>query len=169
MITIIQATTEEQIEQVRILTRSYVAWQRDTYFEYLDLIDKYFDPKQFEAGLAALPGEYGPPAGCLLLAYYGDAPAGTAALQDLGDQICEMKSMFVDRQFQGKSLGRALGKALIEEARAIGYNKMRLETGPRQFAAHALYRSLGFQEIEPYHYIPQEFRGFGLLFMELIL
>jgi len=168
MIAIIQATSEEHFEDVRALKRSYVAWQRATYFEYLDLVDKYYDREQIEAELAALPGKFGSPAGCLLLAYNGDAAAGTAALQDLGDQICEMKGMFVEQRFQGKGLGRALGEALIEEARAIGYHKMRLETGPRQFAAHALYRRLGFQEIEPYHYIPQEFRGFGL-FMELIL
>lgn len=45
----------------------------------------------------------------------------TAALRDLGDDICEMKSMFVKPGYQGKGIGRALAETLIQEARDIGY------------------------------------------------
>ncbi len=163
-----QAGTEAQLEQVRNLKRSYLVWQKQTYHEMLDLVDKYFDPQIYEAELTSLPGEFAPPSGRLLLAYYDGVPAGTVALRDLGGLICEMKSMFVKSQFQGKGLGRALAEALIEQTRTIGYTRMRLDTGPRQMAAQMLYRSLGFQIIEPYYELPPEIAEL-VLFMELIL
>jgi ribosomal protein S18 acetylase RimI-like enzyme len=168
MITITQADTDTQLQQVRDLRRAYLAWQRQTYHERLDLVEKYFDPKALDAELASLPGKFAPPAGRLLVAYEEGIPAGTVALRDLGNQICEMKSMFVEPQFHGKGIGRALAEVLIEHARAVGYISMRLDTGPRQIAAQALYRSLGFQIIEPYYELPHELVE-HMFFMELIL
>ena len=168
MIEITQAVTDIQLEQVRNLKRAYLAWQRQTYNDRLDLVEKYFDPKAFETELASLPGKFAPPAGRLLLANYEGSPAGTVALRDLGNQICEMKSMFVESQHLGKGIGRALAEAILREARIIGYTKMRLDTGPRQIAAQTLYRSLGFREIEPYYELPQELTEIGI-FMELAL
>ncbi len=168
MITITQADTEKKLEQVRELKRSYLAWQRQTYQDGLELLEKYFDPKAFENELAALPGEFVPPSGRLLLASHDDIPAGTAALRDLGNQTCELKGMFVEPQFQGQGIGRALAETLIEQARMIGFAKMRLDTGPRQIAAQKLYHSLGFQDIEPYYALPDEL-AVHMSFMELIL
>jgi putative acetyltransferase len=168
MIEITQANTDIELEQVRYLKRSYLAWQRHTYKDRLDLVEKYFDPKAFETELASLPGKFSPPAGRLLLARYEGIPAGTVALRDLGNQICEMKSMFVESQHLGKGIGRALAEAILQEARIIGYTKMRLDTGPRQIAAQSLYHSLGFQEIKPYYELPQELAGIAI-FMELAL
>lgn len=168
MITITQANTDTQLEQVRELKRAFLAWQKQTYHDRLDLVEKYFDPNVFEAELASLPGKFAPPSGRLLIAYYTGVPAGTVALRDLGNQICEMKSMFVQSQHLGKGIGRALAAALIQEAKIIGYTKMRLDTGPRQVAAQTLYRNLGFLEIEPYYDLPQEIAE-KALFMELTL
>jgi GNAT superfamily N-acetyltransferase len=126
MITISQAKTDLQLEQVRGLKRAFLAWQKQTYQDRLDLVQKYFDPIAFETELASLPGKFVPPLGRLLLAYYDSIPAGTVALCDFGKQICEMKSMFVASQHPGKGVGRALAEAIIQEARIIGYED---ETG----------------------------------------
>ena len=164
MIKIIQATTDDQLNHVRSLKRAQVLWQKQTYHDMPDRVDTYFDPQKFEEELASLPGKFAPPSGRLLLAYCNGVAAGTVALCDFGNQICEMKAMFVYTHFQGKGIGRALAEALIEHAQTIGYVKMRLDTSPRQLAALGLYRSLGFQEIDPYHELPIE-----LIFMELSL
>jgi GNAT superfamily N-acetyltransferase len=168
MIEIAQVNTDLQLEQVRNLKRAYRAWQRQTYNDRLDLVEKYFDEKAFETELASLPGKFAPPSGRLLLAQYDGIPAGTVALRDLGSQICEMKSMYVESQHLGKGIGRALAEALLQEARIIGYTKMRLDTGPRQIAAQSLYRSLGFREIEPYYELLRELTEI-VIFMELVL
>ena len=164
MTKIIKATTDDQLNHVRSLKRAHILWQKQTYHDMPDRVDKYFDPQEFEEELASLPGKFAPPSGRLLLAYYNGVASGTAALCDLGNQTCEMKAMFVYTDFQGKGIGRALAEALIEHAQTIGYVKMRLDTSPRQLAALSLYRSLGFQEIDPYHEL-----SIKLIFMELSL
>jgi putative acetyltransferase len=59
-----------------------------------------------------------------------------------------------------------LAGAIVTEARKIGYQKMRLDTLPAQMGkAIALYRSLGFKEIESYYDNPLP----GALFMEIVL
>ena len=70
-----------------------------------------------------------------------------------------------DADGRGLGVGRALATAVIEEARKIGYEVMRLDTVPGMTAAITLYESLGFRDIEPYRYNPIE----GARFMELSL
>ncbi len=168
LIEVANATTLEQINAVRKLIRGFVAWHRERHHQHLDLIDQYFDADAFEHELATLPGKYAPPEGRLLLATYAGQSAGCVALREIDRQTCEMKRMFVYTQFQGKGVGRALSEALIGEARAAGYSRMRLDTGIKQIEAQRLYQSLGFQTIDPYYQVPGDLEGW-LVFMELAL
>lgn len=154
MLKIVLAQTSEDLEQVQTLWR-----------EYADSLDFDLDFQGFEEELANLPGDYAPPQGCLLLAKYEGQPAGCVALRQLDNSVCEMKRLYVPPEFRGVGIGRALAEAIIEQARAIGYTRMRLDTAPRMLAARALYRSLGFRQISPYRYNPLE----GAEFMELDL
>jgi ribosomal protein S18 acetylase RimI-like enzyme len=150
-----QPHTSEQIELVRELFKEYEAW--------LD-IDLCF--QNFHKELAELPGDYAPPTGRLLLAIENESIAGCIALRKIGDGICEMKRLFARSEFRGQGLGRKLVEAIISEARKIGYERMRLDTLPGKMdEAIALYRSLGFTEIEPYYQNPVP----GAKFMELTL
>lgn len=161
-------TTNEQLDQVRGLMRAFTDWHRQRHLEDIHLIDQYFDAAAFEEELASLPGKYAPPRGRLLLATQEGSPAGCVALREVDDHSCEMKRMFVYPRFHGKGVGRALAEAVIEEARAIGYRSMLLDTSIRQDEAQALYRRLGFQVIEPYYELPDALRDW-LVFMELRL
>jgi GNAT superfamily N-acetyltransferase len=55
---------------------------------------------------------------------------------------------------RGKRLGRELVEAIITEAKAIGYKKMRLDSLKSLKEAAGLYRSLGFVEIPAYRFNP---------------
>jgi ribosomal protein S18 acetylase RimI-like enzyme len=87
------------------------------------------------------------------------------ALRPLGDEVCEMKRLYVRPAARGKRVGRLLAEAVIGEARSIGYSRMRLDTLPSMKDAQALYRVLGFVEIAPYYASPVA----GTRFMEIAL
>ena len=119
----------------------------------------------FDRELTELPGEYAPPAGVLLLARIEGKYAGCVGLRKLGDKACEMKRLYVRPEFRGKKVGRELVKAVFNEARRRAYQIMRLDTVPLMKEAIALYRSVGFREIQPYRENPVP----GALFMEIAL
>ena len=58
--------------------------------------------------------------------------------------------MYVVPSARGLGLSRRLLAALEDEARALGYSLVRLETGKLQAAAIALYVSAGFGPIPRY-------------------
>ena len=153
---IVQAQSEHEIQQVRELFSEYVAWLG---------INLCF--QNYEKELAELPGDYAPPGGRLLLMLDEDGgAAGCAALRDLGDGVCEMKRLFVRPEFRGQRLGERLVELILNEARAIGYQHIRLDTLPGKMdRAIAMYRARGFKDIPPYYNNPVV----GAAFMELEL
>ncbi len=143
MPTVVSATTAEHVDHVRTLLREY---------EQSLGIDLAF--QGFAQELAHLPGVYAPPRGRLLLALDGDAPVGCVALRPIDDEICEMKRLYLRPSLRGKGAGRMLAGRIIDEARAIGYRTMRLDSLPAMKEAIALYEALGFRKIAPYYTNP---------------
>jgi putative acetyltransferase len=154
-IDLVQATLPEDIEQARSLFLEYGSSPG---------FSRCF--QSFDEELKGLPGAYGPPSGRLLLARSADHAAGCVALRRLETGICEMKRLYVRPSDRGRGLGRMLVEHLISDARAIGYERMRLDTIESAMKdAVALYRRMGFQEIAPYSAVPVE----SALWMELVL
>jgi putative acetyltransferase len=138
-LTITEAESPAQVAQIREL-----------FLEYAQSLGFSLCFQSFDEELAALPGDYAPPHGCLLLAEIGNQLAGCAALHKLDDETCEMKRLYLRPQFRGRGRGRALAEKVLTEARRIGYKKLRLDTvEPVMQDAVAMYRRLGFEEIVP--------------------
>lgn len=167
-ITVTEATSDEQLDAVRTLMRSFVAWHRERHAADLSLIDRYFDGAAFDEEVAGLPGKYARPDGRLLLASVDGRAAGCVALRSLGGGSSEMKRMFVDPAFRGRGAGKALAVRVIEEARLAGYRTMRLDTSVRQLEAIGLYERMSFTRIGPYYELPDDLVDW-LVFMELSL
>ena len=154
-IDLIDATLPEHIEEARSL-----------FLEYGGSLGFSLCFQSFEEELKNLPGAYGPPTGRLVLARYRDQAAGCVALRKLEAGICEMKRLYVRPGDRGLGLGRMLVERVIAEARAIGYERMRLDTiASAMKDAIALYRRMGFVDIAPYSSIPVD----SALWMELLL
>jgi GNAT superfamily N-acetyltransferase len=105
----------------------------------------------FEQELAALPGRYAPPGGRLHLAVDGGDVLGCIALRPLEAGAGEMKRLYVRPSHRGRGAGRMLAARLIEDARSIGYETMRLDTLETWVPAVQLYRSLGFEPTPRYN------------------
>jgi GNAT superfamily N-acetyltransferase len=119
--------------------------------------------QNFAEELASLPGAYAPPDGRLLLLRDAESAAGCVALRRLADGICEMKRLYVCPGARGKGYGRALAERALQEAAALGYRTMRLDTvSPWMDAAITLYEALGFRRIAAYCHNPMS----GAVFME---
>ncbi len=152
MLKIFPAETSEDIETVKTL-----------FVEYEEFLPFDLSFQNFDDEVANISGRYAAPEGCLLLAEYQGHVAGCVGLQRLSGGICEMRRLFVRLGYQGSGIGKALCKAVIEQAVKIGYTHMRLCTALEP--PKALYKSIGFKKIEPYKHVPIE----TAVFMELKL
>ena len=131
---------------------------RALFREYADGLGVDLCFQGFEAELAALPGDYAPPQGGLLLAWVDGELAGCGAFRPLRDvdyaNACEMKRLYVRPAFRRYGLGRLLAQALIDGAMQAGHSAMLLDTLDDMEAARGLYATLGFEEVPPYYFNP---------------
>jgi len=138
------AETQEDLDAARRLFRAYV-----------ESLDFDLDFQDVKAELETLPGPYAPPDGTILLAEVDGEPVGVVAVQPLDKAgVCEMKRLYVLPEHRGQGLGRALAEAIMEDARKLGYEVMRLDTVASMTAARRLYRALGFEERDAYYHNP---------------
>lgn len=124
--------------------------------EYADNLAVDLCFQNFQEELDNLPGKYAPPEGLILLAKQGEDYLGVVALRKIEAGVCEMKRLYVRPQGRGLGLGKLLSKKLLEAAKTLGYHTMKLDTLGRLTAATNLYRSLGFQQVQPYNVNPEE-------------
>ena len=80
----------------------------------------------------------------LYLAELDGEPVGTGGLRPLSGDDAEIKRMYVRPSARGQGVGRAILQRLVDDARALGFRAIHLDSGPWMHEAHALYRSFGF-------------------------
>ena len=135
---------------------------------------KYLEIQKYDYELKDLKVKYGMPQGRLYIAFAdssesaakritagettgvaaADKAAGCIGLKRIDDTACEMKRLYVRPEFRGKDIGRILVQKIIDDAKAIGYSYMLLDTLPFLKSALRIYREFGFYEIESYNDSP---------------
>jgi putative acetyltransferase len=153
------------IEIIEANTDKLIVKAKELFQEYAESLGFDLCFQNFEQELADFPGQYSPPRGYLFLAVSENHPIGCVALRDFGRGMCEMKRLYVRPDFRGQRVGSLLAETVINAAKEIGYDCMRLDTIPSMKSANLLYKSLGFKEIESYRPNPIE----GALYLELSL
>lgn len=90
------------------------------------------------------------PRDAYVAAFCGEVAVGCGALRELDAVTCEVQRMYVLRSHRRQGLAWAILSHLHAEARRLGYERLRLETGSRQGPAIRLYERYGFSQIEPF-------------------
>jgi GNAT superfamily N-acetyltransferase len=98
------------------------------------------------------PEQFAPPTGSFLVAAQDGEPVGCGGLRRHDQVQVEVKRMFVRTPFRGRGLARVLLAALEDEARALGYRRILMESGTAQPEAMALYESSGYERIPGFGY-----------------
>lgn len=114
----------------------------------LDAVMLSFYPREHMYGLH--PNEERDPSLHFFVIEQDDDTVGCGAVRILDDYYAELKRMYVRPNYRGRGIARELIRHLEHTARARGIRCMRLETGPEQKEAIALYRSEGYTDIPPY-------------------
>jgi drug/metabolite transporter (DMT)-like permease/GNAT superfamily N-acetyltransferase len=101
--------------------------------------------------IETLASEYEHPHGAFLVLYDDGRPIACGGIRELGDGAAELKRMYVAPEARGNGYGARLLAGLEDEARRLGYERLRLDTADRLREAQALYRSAGYTEIPDYN------------------
>ena len=123
--------------------------------EYAKEIGIDLEFQNFQEELSDLQKQYSRPKGAIFVAYDTNQMAlGCVAIRKLEDSVCELKRMYVRKEFQGIGLGTQLLQKCIETATILGYSKMRLDTLASMHSAIHVYTKAGFYEIQSYRFNP---------------
>lgn len=95
--------------------------------------------------ITELPGAYGPPRGDVLLWFESDQLVACGALRELESKVGEIKRISIRPDYRGKAFGHPFVRALIDRARGLGYEQLRVDTLPTMTAAIEFYQELGFR------------------------
>jgi GNAT superfamily N-acetyltransferase len=97
---------------------------------------------------SAKPADFAPPRGTFLVGFDDDGtPVCAGGVKRLDAGAAEIKRMYVVPAARGRGHARALLGALEDAARDLGYSTVRLDTGPRQAHAQAMYEAAGYRPI----------------------
>jgi len=124
------------------LLAAMVAEMRELYWDIGDGLDLNA-PDMPAAG----PAEMSPPGGTFLVGYRDGQAVCAGGIKRLPDGACEIKRMYVVPEARGQGIAKALLSALEDAARELGYDIARLDTGPRQPHARAMYEAAGYVPI----------------------
>ncbi len=142
-VTISRAETPADIDAVRGLIREFHQWAMAD-------VSPGKTPATFanlDAELAALPGIFGAPSGCLLLARLHGEPVGCLAFFARDATTMEVKRMYVRPAARGHRIGERLVTDILAKAQRLGYRRYVLSSHHSMHHAHAIYRQAGFRDV----------------------
>jgi GNAT superfamily N-acetyltransferase len=131
----------------RRLIGEYLSWLAGVAFEHHGLT---FDTEAMLACDIGDRSKFYPPNGRFYLLRDAQLFIGVGALQRIDATTAEIQRMYVQPRWRGRGAARLLLGRLLDDARAIGCDVVRLESLKCLAPAHALYRSAGFVEVPPH-------------------
>lgn len=134
---------------------------RELFTEYTHMLveldpkfQESLDEQNYDEELEHLEEKYGLPGGRLYLAYWDGELTGCVGMKKLDGVTGELKRLYVRPAFRGQRLGRKLVERIIEDARSLGYTRLKLDTMPELVSARHMYENMGFHVTERYNNSP---------------
>lgn len=124
---------------------------RELLGELIDLFNVQYPGRAARPGSVTTPDEMAPPGGVFLVGYEDGRPIAIGGVRRLDEAVCEVKRMFVVPDARSRGAGRALLAALEDAARALGYERVRIDSGPAQQHSRSLFAAAGYVEIAQYN------------------
>jgi GNAT superfamily N-acetyltransferase len=103
--------------------------------------------------------EFDPPEGCFVVLLHGEITAAGGGYRLHSPGTCEVKRMWTHPDYRRRGLAAQVLTDLETRASKAGYERLILETGPRQPEAISFYENRGYRRI-PYFGIYEEAHAF---------
>ena len=165
----------ETLAAAESLIREYLQFIAETARSHYQL---RFDIEAMIASDLGDESKFYPPSGRFYLVRYAGDYVGVGCLKRLVASVAEIQRMYVREAARGLGVGRLLVEQLLDDARAMQFKTVRLESLRALGTAHTMYRSVGFVETAPYadnsmkkYQSPAVMESYlaSALFMELVL
>ncbi len=124
--------------------------------EYADWLGIDLSFQNFATELDTLHLQYNAPEGALVIAYVDTIPVGCTGIRKSETDIAELKRMYVNPLYRGHKVGKGMLEIALQEAKRLGYRRIRLDTVPSLSTALHLYKQFGFYTIPAYRMNPSD-------------
>jgi GNAT superfamily N-acetyltransferase len=114
-------------------------------------VTENFGPTTPDRTSTVTAGELAPPDGVFVVLYEDGEPVAGGGVRRLGEDVAEIKRMFVRPSARGRGHGRRVLEALEAAAAELGYRRLRLDTAQSMRTAMAMYRGAGYRDIPDYN------------------
>lgn len=104
--------------------------------------------------------EFVPPEGCFVVVVDGEVTVAGGGFRLHSPGTCEVKRMWTHPEYRRRGLAAQVLTDLEQRASKAGYQRLILETGPRQPEAISFYENRGYQRIQ-YFGIYEEAHAFA--------
>ncbi|MCR5372571.1 MAG: GNAT family N-acetyltransferase [Solobacterium sp.] len=148
MITVQEAY--DHTDEIRILFTEYTKMlveadaRFSSYLELQNYDEEYLHPAE----------KYRKPEGRLYIVLDEGHPVGCIGFRKLDDARCEMKRLYVRKEYRGQGIARNLVERILKDAQEAGYREMYLDTLPQLQDALRLYERFAFETTDRYNDSP---------------
>ena len=132
----------------------YIEEVKELIIEYINSLNRDLSFQNINSELNSLKTKYSYPNGRIITAIVGDKVVACVAFYKHSSKRCEMKRLYVKKEYRNLKIGNTLVENIISLAKKDGYREMVLDTIKPLTSAINLYKKFGFQEIKPYYSNP---------------
>ena len=116
--------------------------------EVLNLYGLNLNPSSEDLDITDIPKYYTENNGDFEVMVFKGKIIGSYGIYRIDDETCELRKMYLKKEFQGLGLGNIMLENSLKLAMSLNYKKVTLQTNSVLYKAVKLYKKYGFEEIK---------------------